>query len=290
MRSALQVYLRWKLGPEKAARLTDWLDTRHIFKTPDFLKESEVEKLFKGCKTAHERFLIAVLFDAGARATEFHNIRYEDIQMPEGVNAHVRITLKEEYSKTKGRMVGLYWKHSLDAVRDFLREREATGIKASDPVYDGLYDATRMFLHRLGNKVLGRPIHYHLFRHSSATYYAAKMNRQQLCIRYGWTFSSRMPDVYIARAGVDMQELDERFKATEVDTLKTTITTLEQKNHLNDDRITRLEADKNVLEDNLAALAEIIRRLPPVSEIESRVRKLSARVPANLPAESSGRA
>jgi hypothetical protein len=53
------------------------------------------------------------------------------------------------------------------------------------------YDAARMLLHRLGRRVLNRSIHYHLFRHSSATYYADKMNRQQLCIRYSWAFSSR---------------------------------------------------------------------------------------------------
>ncbi len=29
------------------------------------------------------------------------------------------------------------------------------------------------------------------------------MNRQQLCVRYGWRFSSDMPDVYIKRSGID---------------------------------------------------------------------------------------
>ncbi|MCX6909140.1 MAG: hypothetical protein NTY01_14010 [Verrucomicrobia bacterium] len=80
MRRALKVYLRWRLGPRKAAGLTDWLDTRTVNKTPDFLKETDIESLFKACKSAEERFLIAVLFDTGARATEFHNIRYEDME------------------------------------------------------------------------------------------------------------------------------------------------------------------------------------------------------------------
>jgi hypothetical protein len=70
-------------------------------------------------------------------------------------------------------------------VREHLKEREREGIRMKDPVYRGTYSAARLFLHRIGKKVLGRSIHYHLFRHSSATFYASRMNRQQLCIRYG---------------------------------------------------------------------------------------------------------
>src|SRR5437667_1834027 len=110
MRRSLRIYLKWKLGRQRGNRLTEWLDTRHIAKTPDYLNEKEVEKLYKTCKSARERFLIAVLFDSGARAGEFQNIRFEDIQLPEGAKNHVRLTLKEEYSKTKGRAISPYWK------------------------------------------------------------------------------------------------------------------------------------------------------------------------------------
>jgi len=54
--------------------------------------------LYKACKTSEERYLIAVLFDTGARAEEFHNIRFEDIDIRE---EKVRLTLKEEYSNMK---------------------------------------------------------------------------------------------------------------------------------------------------------------------------------------------
>ena len=43
-----------------------------------------------------------------------------------------------------------------------------------------LWDAAhrhRKPLLTLGAIVLGKPVHYHLFRHSSATYYANKLNR-----------------------------------------------------------------------------------------------------------------
>jgi integrase len=243
IRRALKIYLRWRLGKEKADKLTDWLDTRDIAKTPDYLKETQVEKLFKACKTSHERFLIAILFDSGARASEFHNIRFEDIQIPNEKDNYVKLTLKQEYSKTKGRTISLYWKYSLDAIREYLRERELEGIKSEDPIYDKTYDSARLFLMRLGKRILGRSIHFHLFRHSSATYYASKLNRQQLCYRYGWTFSSNMPDVYISRAGMQDNELDEKFSNTTIEELKIIIEKQQQQNQLIKEKQEQLEAE-----------------------------------------------
>ena len=99
----LKTFLKWRLGESKEAKLSGWLDTKRAKKTPDYLSEQEVTQLFKYCKNPAERYLIAVLFDSGARAEEFLNIRYEDIQLPEGNTNYVKIALKEEYSKTKGR-------------------------------------------------------------------------------------------------------------------------------------------------------------------------------------------
>lgn len=219
IKRALIIYLRWKLGESKATELTGWLDVRKPFKTPDYLTEPEVEKLFKLCKNNQERFLIAVLFDTGCRAEEFHNIRKEDVILPSGNEAFVKIALKEEYSKTKGRTISLYWKNSLNAVKDYLDERIEEGIKANEPIFKSSYDLTRQFLNRLGKKK-NKKLHYHLFRHSSATYYATRLNRQELCYRYGWSFSSDMPDVYISRSGMESKQLDEKFKATELEEIE----------------------------------------------------------------------
>ena len=221
MRLSLKIMLRWKLGLEKANKLTDWFDCRDIKSTPDFLSEKEIEKLYKNCKSHQERFLIAVLFDSGARIEEFLNIRYEDIKQPNNKDNFFKITFKEEYSKTMGRTISLYWKYSTEAIKDFLEQRIREGIKTNEAVYNSTYEGCRAFLRRLGIKVLDKGVHPHLFRHSSATYYANKLNRQELCIRYGWKFSSDMPDVYISRAGMENKELDEKFAQTELGDLKT---------------------------------------------------------------------
>jgi integrase len=241
---ALKIYIKWKLGEAKALELCGWLDTRRIAKTPDYMKESEVMKLYKSCKNAKERYLLALLFDSGARAEEFINIRYEDIEIPEKGDSFVKITLKEEYSKTKGRVISLYWKHSLEAVRDYLRERELNGLKSTDPVFEGSYNSARFFLMRAGKKILNKSIHFHLFRHSSATYYASKLNRQELCYRYGWRFSSEMPDTYISRAGMQSKELDEKFSSTEMENLQKKLEKQEQERMIEKERTDNYEKIK----------------------------------------------
>ncbi len=250
---ALKSFLKWRLGETEALKLAGWLDTRDKKKTPDYLKESEVDKLYKNCKSVKERYLISVLFDSGARAEEFLNIRFEDIELPIKEKNFIKIALKEEYSKTKGRTISLYWKNSLEAISEYVRERQQEGIKSQDAIFNSTYNAVRMFLNRLGKKVLHKDIHLHLFRHSSATFYASRMNRQELCYRYGWAFSSDMPDVYISRAGMENKELDEKFESTQLGELKLQLSkeSFERKKSQEENEIfkIKLEAFENKLQD-----------------------------------------
>jgi integrase len=233
IRKLLRIYLKWKLGDtERYRKICGWLDTSAPKKTPDYLTEKQIMALYDACQTSAQRFLICILFDGGMRAEEFHNIRYEDIRLPSANENYVKITLKAEYSKTAGRTISLFWKHSLDAVRAYVSEREKSGIRPGDPIFAARYDAMRQLLIRLGRRVLNRTIGYHLFRHSSATYYASKLNRQQLCYRYGWRFSSDMPDTYISRSGLENSELDEKFASTNIEELKARLENQEQQNQI----------------------------------------------------------
>lgn len=196
----------------------EWFKIKAQKKTPEILTEEEVNKLINACRNPTEKFLIAVLTDAGVRAGEFINIRFEDIIEPTQSFPYYKIDIKEEYSKTEGRIIGLYLKHSTEAIRDYLKECDKSDLKKQ--VFSHTYDNTRVFLRRLGVRALNRSIHFHLFRKTSATFYASKLNRQQLCIRYGWKFSSEMPDVYIKRAGIQEDEIKEKFVNTDFQKLE----------------------------------------------------------------------
>jgi len=212
----LRTYLKWRL-PNKYADLTEWFDTRLRKTTPECLTEAEIEKVYNACSTVSDKFLVSVLFDSGMRAEEFLNVRFEDIIEPTESFPYYKVDIKEEYSKTDGRTVGLYWKHSTKIIREYLSECDR---QPKEPVYAKDYDAVRMFLTRLGKRVLNKRVHCHLFRKSSATYYAPKLNRQQLCIRYGWKFSSDMPDIYIKRAGIDEEEIKAKILNTNLEKLE----------------------------------------------------------------------
>ena len=287
IRIALKVYLKWRLK-DKALLLVDWLDTRREGKTPYYLSEKDIEILHKQCKSNKERYLIAVLFDAGARASEFFNIRFEDIKIPVEKESFVKITLKEEYSKTKRRVISLYWKNSLDAIRDFYEERKKEGIRTDELLFKDTYDGARFFLMRLGKKVLKRNIHFHLFRHSSATYYANKLNRQELCYRFGWAFSSRMPDVYISRAGMENKELDEKFTQTELGELKTKLERQEQENKIMKERQLMLEKDLEKRKELDPLLNDLFRSKGAIELFMNLLEKASKQGKITLKIQRSG--
>ncbi|MCI0746316.1 MAG: hypothetical protein L0Y58_13015 [Verrucomicrobia subdivision 3 bacterium] len=140
----------------------------------------------------------------------------------------------------------------------------------------GTYDGKRMFLRRLGTLVLQRLIHPHLFRHSSATHYATQLNRQELCYRYGWRFSSDMPDVYISRAGMENKELDEKFTSTELGVLKNQVAKLENESKRKDESIRDLKRLVNTMQLNLEDVYTILKRKPTIPEVEMAMAKKMA--------------
>lgn len=273
IRKALKVYLRWRLGQAKAISLIGWLDTRDQEKTPDYLSEHEAEQLYRSCPLPEHRFMVALLFDAGARAEEFLNNRLEDIRLPEEPDNFAKLTLKEEYSKTKGRTISLYWRHSLEAIREYVQQRIQEGLKSEDPVFAKNYDAMRMFLRRLGKAALNKSVYPHLFRHSSATFYATRLNRQELCYRYGWKFSSNMPDIYISRAGMENKELDLKFTATELGSLKDDLSRLKQQNQIKDERIATFEKTIENLQRNMSMVTEILAQKPSLDELKMAIKR-----------------
>lgn len=216
----LYKFLRWD-KKEDIAKVLD-IEIKEKPKDPPSLTEEEIEKLYNAVENPKYQYFISVLYSTGARAEEFHNIRFSDISMPdkEKGEEYVKITLRKEYSKTKGRTISLYWKYALPSIKRYLNQRIKEGIKPNEPVFPLKYTSMKDWLNRLSQKVLQKNVNYHLFRHSRATHLATKMNRQQLCIYFGWAFSSSMPDIYIDRSGIELQEIDNRFNKTKNEELE----------------------------------------------------------------------
>ncbi len=218
--STLKQYLRWKLKPETYVILSKPLNIRIQSKKPDpkYLTISEIDKLHKNCKDNRERFIISVLFGSGQRAEEFLNNRFSDYVLPEKKENFVKLTIRHGYSKTEGRTISLYYERCLESVRDYLNEIK--GIEPDEVVIKDSYDSIRHWLARLGLRVLNKPLNFHLFRSSCASWLANRLNRQQLCYYFAWKFNSSMPDTYINRKGLIMDDVDDKFEKTELEELK----------------------------------------------------------------------
>jgi len=169
------------------------------------------------------RALIMSLFDAGLRVQEALNVKIKDINYLDTANKNKIMRLDVHVSKTEQRNPELLI--SQEHVESWLTVHPD---RANPEAYlftikgkPLSYQTVRMFLQRIA-KEFKPPIRLypHLFRHSSATYYASRLNRQQLCIRYGWTFGSASPDVYINRAGVDNKAVIEAFEAQNLNDLR----------------------------------------------------------------------
>jgi hypothetical protein len=77
-------------------------------------------------------------------------------------------------------------------------------------------------------------------RHSSATCWAPKMNRYQLCAQYGWEFKSDMPDRYIKRKGIIFERIAEKGDTDQV-------TKFQRENRFLSEMVERLEEEYNKL-------------------------------------------
>ena len=62
--------------------------------------------------------------------------------------------------------------------------------------------------------------------------------------RYGWRFSSEMPDTYISRAGMQSKELDEKFSSTEMENLQKKLEKQEQERLIEKERANDYERIK----------------------------------------------
>ena len=194
IRRTLILYFKWKLD-EKAYKFIKLLKINLGWKEKEIYAptEPEVEKMYFGCKENYSRFFIAVLFDTGARAEEFHNIRMEDVIFPKAGESFIKIRFRPEFSKTKGRIISCYWKHSTKAITDYYNERLQAGAQPTEPIFEKTYQTMRKFLHRLSRKTLGKSLHYHALRHASCSHYIYIIkNNHQFAYRYSWSFNSPM--------------------------------------------------------------------------------------------------
>lgn len=222
-------FLRYHVkDASKFAELTDWIPTSFKRKEINALEEEDIKKMLGVSVTLQQKALIALLFDTGCRIEEFLNIRVGDITEVKEVIPYYKVTIRNEFSKTHGRTIPLFWKQTTEVLSAWLEVHPDKG-NLQAQLYPSTYGGCRKILFKIGKRALGRSINPHLMRHSSATYYAGLgYDYFQICKRYGWEVGSKVPQIYIDRSGIKDKEQTQKFIKTNVSELQQQIDNLQK--------------------------------------------------------------
>ncbi|MBN1275558.1 site-specific integrase [Candidatus Woesearchaeota archaeon] len=201
-------FYKWLLGDGKEVpELVEWIDTSSEDKQFCAVSRGHFESMRSRMVSntplnlTRNKALVTVLFDSGCRADELLNVRIRDLDF-QGATYKLSIL----YSKTKSRTV------LLPLSKEFLDEWLDLHPLRDNPLAQ-LFPVSYVRLCRIvksAARSIGRDdVTPHGLRKSSATYWANRLSRYQLCYRFGWSLHSREPDRYVDAAALEQQELAE---------------------------------------------------------------------------------
>jgi site-specific recombinase XerD len=215
-KKTVRVFLAWLSDEHGTADLTGEIELstpiveRQIQKT---LTIEDAEKLISGCIHPRDRAMIAFLLDSGVRRGELLRITYGNVQfIPGGVQV---IVPPSKNKKNTRRVFCIYATQRMRTWYDChpLKTPDSYFFCSSKPPYSKMAKTTQADVLRAAAARSGFTDHIysHLFRHSSASLYAAidGMNSYKINRRFGWKISSDMGDRYIHLSG---QESDDNIR------------------------------------------------------------------------------
>ena len=243
IKRTLKLFLRWLFGEtnKKFIDMTYWIDTRFKQKSILSFDEKEIKEILNKCNTIKQKVLIACLFDGGFRIEEFLNVRLSDVKLVEGNVPYYRITIRNEFSKTNGRDVPMFWNETYEIMKEWFLLRDSA--KKDEQFFNGTYNGVRSMLIKLSGRT-GKEINAHKFRHSSATFYANKgQNEFQLNKRYGWSSNSDMGRRYVETAKINIEENKQvqEYESEKLDEIKIRLKQQGENNNLLQQRMKGME-------------------------------------------------
>lgn len=219
---SLKRFGRWfyRNNIDKYNKLFRWIkEFRENVEIPALSRE-EIERIVEKCN-ARDSAIIMFLFDSGARVGEALNVKISDLTENK---KSLKVRIRE--SKTKPRTINIPL--AAKYVRLWLKKHPDKD-NSNAFLFPIDYDSLRLMLKRKG-KIIGKNLHPHLLRHSSATFYANLFkNPYKLDYRYGWIIGSDMSRRYIDRDGLLDEEVNELVDLDENYKLKTELNDLKKK-------------------------------------------------------------
>ncbi len=200
---ALKKFYKWLLGNnETYPSIVKWFDTATEQKYSYALTEQQIQEIIIASQTQLEKAVISVLFDLGVRIEEFLNIQKEDV-----IQSSTVWKIQIQFSKTFSRTL------PLDRSTVHLKVLLENHTENEKRLFPCTYTQCLSLLKKIGKRTVGIAVTPHMIRHSKATQLAqAGVGRYQMCEWMGWAMSSKMPDRYIRREGIDNQKTLEEIK------------------------------------------------------------------------------
>jgi integrase len=204
IKKMIKKFYKWLEGDNMdVPRKVRWIDTSCESIEYVSLSKDELDKILSlmtsnsSYNLVRNRALLIFLFDSGLRAEEVLNVRMRHLTVKND-NYVVRV----EFSKTKKRTITLpFCKDLLNAWLDM----HPLPSEPSAQLFPITYNALRGVVNRAGD-IIKKHITPHSLRHSAATYWCQHLTPYELCYRLGWSMSSKMPQRYIDREGLNQEK------------------------------------------------------------------------------------
>ena len=204
-------FYKWFLGDDEGyPDLVKWIKKsnhrKQTIERSDLITYEEFEEMLKHCDRIRDRALLWVLWETGIRVGELISIRIRDVELKENMGM---ITVRGKTgSRTVPVIAGLpdlqTWleRHPLkddpDAPLFISYKRGSFG----KPLLEsGVYNIVCQLAKKAGIK---KRMHPHLFRHTRATQLSTRLRESVLKQMFGWSQSSRVPQVYLHLASSDV--------------------------------------------------------------------------------------
>jgi len=211
-RIMLKRFYKWLNGDEEYPQCVKFIKTTEKVynkKLPkNMLNPQDLENLLKGAISPRNRAFIIFLWETGGRAEEILTLKVGDI---EDHKQGMKVVVKGKKGSRRLMLI-----ESVPYILDWLkshpnREDENAplwiniGAKNNgEPVkYNAMLKMLKLTAKKIGLK---KPVHFHNFRHSRATYMANKFTESQLCEWFGWVQGSRVPARYVHLSGRDIDD------------------------------------------------------------------------------------
>jgi integrase len=222
----IRKFYKWLKGESRTyPPLVDWIDTS--FKRAQIEAIPELDKgilrVIELIPDLRRKALLWVSFDSGFREGELINTAIKDLE--KRTDGIYYITCR--YSKTKPRTVAIALSSELlDRWLAIHPDKDNPDASIWQTSRAGMMKAMRLYT----KKALGKTYSVHQIRHTSATYWATRLDRANLCKRLGWSFKSAEADRYIDFAKLEQERVIDVVKSEKYDVLSQEMANMKSQN------------------------------------------------------------